>query len=111
MINSSFQGATRDFIFSFENNTVRTRHNNIEIFGRDISNQPVKNDIRTYEDIAKISTGQEDDNTTGCLLGYPLIAINLCKKQAPDAGPKAMQQINLTGLICFSLLSKSKRPY
>ena len=30
--------------------------------------QPVKNDLRTYDKIRKISTGQGDDYTTGCLL-------------------------------------------
>ena len=28
--------------------------------------QPVKSDIRTYDNIRKISTGQGDDYTTGC---------------------------------------------
>ena len=31
---------------------------------------PVKNDKVTYEDIRKITTGQGDDYTTGCLLDY-----------------------------------------
>ena len=41
--------------------------------------------------------------STGCLLDYPyfkenykLIAIDLSKQQALDAGPKAIQQINFT---------------
>ena len=32
--------------------------------------QTVKTDMRTYDSIKKLSTGQEDDYTTGCLLGY-----------------------------------------
>ena len=46
-----------------------------------------------------------DDYTTGCLLDQPyykenylLIAIDLSKNQALDADPKAMQQINFTGI-------------
>ena len=30
--------------------------------------QPVKSDMRTYDNIQKIATGQGDDYTTGCLL-------------------------------------------
>ena len=33
-------------------------------------NQPVKNNLIAYHNIQKIATGQEDDYTTGCLLGY-----------------------------------------
>ena len=60
----------------------------------------------TQDSIRKISTGQGDDYTTGCLLhynyfkkmiDYKMIAKNLCKQQALDADPKAIQQINLTG--------------
>ena len=32
--------------------------------------QPVKNGLRTYENIQKIATGQGDDYTTSCLLDY-----------------------------------------
>ena len=54
--------------------------------------------------IWKITTGQGDDYAAICLLGYyyfskyyKRIAINLSKQQALDAGPKALQQIDLTG--------------
>ena len=33
--------------------------------------QPVKSDLRTYENIRKIATSQRDDNATGCLLDCP----------------------------------------
>ena len=66
--------------------------------------QPIKNYIKTYENIRKITTGQGDGYTTGCLLDYNYFikhykmgAIDLSKQQALDAGPKAMQQINFTG--------------
>ena len=32
--------------------------------------QPVKSDMRTYDNIQKIATGQGDDYTTGCLLDH-----------------------------------------
>ena len=41
------------------------------IDGRNFFDQVVKNDLRTYDNIRKIGTGQDDDYTTGCLLDYP----------------------------------------
>ena len=38
------------------------------IDGKNFFNQPTKNDIKTYENIRKIPTGQGDDYTTSCLL-------------------------------------------
>ena len=32
--------------------------------------QPVKNDMRTYEFIPKSTSGQDNDYTTGCLLDF-----------------------------------------
>ena len=65
--------------------------------------QPVKNDKVTFENIRKITIGQGDDYTTGCLLDYSyfkkyykLIAVDLSKQQVLDADPKAIQQINFT---------------
>ena len=36
--------------------------------GKNLFNQPIKFNIKTYVNIRKITTGQEDDYTTGCLL-------------------------------------------
>ena len=73
------------------------------IDGKNFFDQPVKNDKVTYENIRKITIGQGDDYTTGCLLGYTyfkkyykMIAIDLSKQQALDANTKAVQQINFT---------------
>ena len=73
------------------------------IDGKNVFDQPVKNDTVTHENIWKIATGQGDDYTTGCLLDYTyfkkyykMIAIDLSKQQVLDAGPKAIQQINFT---------------
>ena len=72
--------------------------------GRSSFAQPIKNNLKTYDNIRKIATGQGDDYTTGCLLDYPyfkkyykLIAIDLSKQQKLDADPKAIQQIHFTG--------------
>ena len=69
------------------------------IDGRNFFDQPVKNVLKTNNNMQKIGTGQEDDYTTGCLLDYPcfkehykLIAIDLSKPQALDTDPKAMQK-------------------
>ena len=35
--------------------------------------QPVKNDLKTYENIWKIATDQEDDYLTGCWLDFSFI--------------------------------------
>ena len=54
--------------------------------------------VLKYDNIRKIATGQRDDYTTGCLLdylffkkNYKMIAIDLSKQQALDAGPRAIQ--------------------
>ena len=76
------------------------------IDGKNAFDQPIKNDIKIYENIRKITTGQDDDYTTGCLLDYnyfikhyKMIAINLSKQQPLDTDPKAIQQINFTGYL------------
>ena len=65
--------------------------------------QPINSMIKTNEKIRKVSTGQGDDYTTGCLLDYSyfkenynMIAIDLSKQQALDADPRGIQQINFT---------------
>ena len=73
------------------------------IDGKNFFDQPIKDNEVTYENIRKITTGQGDDYTTGCLLDYiylkkyyRMIAIDLSKQQALDVDPKAIQQINFT---------------
>ena len=72
----------------------------IKLF-RNCLDQPENNDIRTFKSIQKISTAQEDDYTTRCLLGHPyfkenykLIAMGLSKQQALDADPRVIHEIN-----------------
>ena len=72
--------------------------------GRNFFDQPIKNDIITYENIRKITTGEGDNYNTSCFLDYnylkkhyKMIAIDLSKQQALDGDPKAIQQINFTG--------------
>ena len=96
----SFQGVNRVFVLSFQDRnilqsckkyflpTVEIKGYNVMINGRYFFDQPIKNDLRTYDNIRKIAIGQGDDYTTGCLIDYPyfknyykLIAIDLSKQQ------------------------------
>ena len=66
-------------------------------------NQPIKNDLITYENIGKIATGPGDEYITGCLLDYnyfknyyKMVPIDLSKQQEFGANSRAIQQINFT---------------
>ena len=93
------------------------------IDGKNFFDQPVKNDKVTYENIRKISTGQGDDYTTGCLLDYTyfkkyqkMIAVDLSKQQVLDADLNQSNklilqqtQIKQEELESISFLKKSKK--
>ena len=71
---------------------------------RNFFDQPIKNDLKTYDNIRKIAAGQGDNYTTGCLQDYPyftnyykLIATDLNEQQKLDADPRAIQQLNFYG--------------
>ena len=71
--------------------------------GRKFFDHPINSMTKTYKNIRRISAGQGDEYTTGCLLdysyfkeNYKMIAIDLSKQQALDADPRAIQQINFT---------------
>ena len=44
---------------------------NVLIEERNFFDQPIKNDLKMYDNIRKITTSQVNDYTTGCLLDYP----------------------------------------
>ena len=115
LVQPSFQGVNRLFVLAFENDddrtsdeeyylpTVEIKDYNIMINGENFFDQPIRNRGVTYDNIRKIATGQGDDYTTGCLLDYSyftdtykMIAVDLSKEQALDAGPRAILQINST---------------
>ena len=84
--------------------TVEIKDYNIMINDENFSDQPIKNNKITYENIRKIATGQGDDYTAGCLLDYSyfantykMITVDLSRQQALDADPRAIQQTNFTG--------------
>ena len=56
------------------------------IDGKNIFEQPINSDLKTYENVIKIATGQGNDYTSGCLLDdsyfkyhYKMTAIDLRK--------------------------------
>ena len=76
---------------------------NVMIDCKNVFDQPINTDLKTYENYRKIATGRGDDYTTGCFLDYSyfnnyykMIAIYLSKQQVFDADPRATQQINFT---------------
>ena len=61
------------------------------IDGQHLFDQPMKTDLRTYDNIQKITTGQDDGYTPGGLLNYPyfkenykLFATDLSKQETLD---------------------------
>ena len=82
LVDPSFQGVNRLFVLPFENENDRTSHStyylpkveikdyNVMIDGRNFFDQPINSDLKTYENIRRIATGQGDDYTTDCLLDY-----------------------------------------
>ena len=67
---------------------VEIKDYNVMIDGRNFFDQPVKNYLKTYDNIRRTSTGQGDDYTTDCLLcyiyfkeHYKMITIDLSKQK------------------------------
>ena len=46
---------------------------NVIINGKNCYNKPINSDEKQYEEIRKLTTGQYEDYTTGCLLNYKYI--------------------------------------
>ena len=75
LIDPSFQGVNRLFVLSFENEAQRTSYKlyylptreiknyKVMMDGRNFFDQPVRNDLVTYDNIRKIAKGQEDNYT------------------------------------------------
>ena len=89
LIDPSFQGVNRLFVLAFENDVQRKVHSgyylpnieikiyNVMINGENFSDQPIKDNKVTYEDIIKVATGKGDNYTTGCLLDYSTLEITI----------------------------------
>ena len=84
LLDSSYQGVKRLFIFAYDNTNgitpnshkryflprIEIRSYNIEIGGRNFYDQSINDLIKQYDKVRKISTGQSDDYITGCLLDF-----------------------------------------
>ena len=93
---------------------------NLLIDGKNFYHQPSNGQIKNYDEIRKIATEKRDNYTTGCLLDYEyfkdhyqLIAFDLSKQKTLDADPRAIQQIELYGVLntnsqVSTVLEKSK---
>ena len=82
-IDPSFQGVNILFVLSYKDDhgwklqailasNYHLPKDYVMIDGRNLFDQRIKNDLRAYDHIRKIATGQGDDYTTGCLLCYPI---------------------------------------
>ena len=49
---------------------VKMENYNIEIDVRNFYDQPINYSIKQYDEVRKVSAGQGDDYTTGCLLDF-----------------------------------------
>ena len=85
------------------------------IDGQNVSDQPAKNDLRTYDNIRKIEISQGDDCTTDCFLDYnyfknyyKMITIDLRKQQVLNTDPKTIRQINFTGNLARNPVTTTK---
>ena len=85
---------------------VKIENYNIEIDGKNFYDQPINDSIKQYDEITKISTGQGDDYTTGCLLDFAyfekncrLIEVGLSKQKSLAADSRAIQEIIFPGKI------------
>ena len=123
LLDSSFQGIKRLFVLAYDDTEdenhvsgnsfkkyflqkVKIENCNIKIDRKNFYDQPVNDSIKQYDEVRKVSTGQGDDYTTGCLLdfdyfekNYKIIAADLSKQKALDADSRAIQQIIFTGKI------------
>ena len=75
-----FQGENRLFVLSFENESDRKEHigyylpkveikyYNVMTDEKNFFHQPVKSNMRIYDNVQKLEIDQGDDYTTGCLL-------------------------------------------
>ena len=99
--------------------------------GKTFYDQAINSDIKHYEEIRKLVTGQGENYTATCLFDYEyiknqykLILIDLSRKKEFNPDPKAFQQIEFVGrlkniddinadgaesMFCFNDFGKSKR--
>ena len=100
LLNASFQGVKRLFVLAYfiadgGNDEAGIKSNkkyflprgeiknyNVLIDGRNFYDQPINDLMKQYDEIRKVSTGYDDDCTTGCLLDYAYFKDNYRQLQA-----------------------------
>ena len=99
---------------------VNIANYNVLIDDRNFYDHPINYQIKKYDEIRKIATGQGDDYKTRCLLDYQcfkdhyqLIVVDLSLQEELDADPRAIQQIEFHGMLktksqMCTVLEKSK---
>ena len=87
LLDASYQGVKRLFVLVYRDwgsanrvtvdshrkyflPRVKTQDYNIEIDGKNFYDQPINDLIKQYDDVRKVSTGQDEDYTNGCLLDF-----------------------------------------
>ena len=87
MLDSSWQGVKRLFIFIYNNKEgdskvsvdsfkkyflprFKNENYNIKIDDRNFYDQPINDSVKQYDEVRKITTGPGDDYTTDCLLNF-----------------------------------------
>ena len=86
---------------------VKIENYNIKIDGRNFFDQPINDSVKQNDEVKKVSAGQGDDYTAGCLLEFAyfetnddrLIAADLSKQKSSEADSRAIQIIIFTGKI------------
>ena len=119
-LDASFQGVSKLFVLAYQRGDdnyvnekafnkyflpkIKIEKYNVEIDGKTFYDKAINGSIKRNDEVRKISTGQGDDYTAGCLLdfayfekNYRLIVVDLSKQKALDADSKAIQQITFTG--------------
>ena len=86
---------------------------NVIIDGRNLYDNPIESDIEKYRELKKVMIGKGEDYTTGSLLDYWIIAVDLSKQKELDADPRAIQQIEFkymfgTNSTIYWVFEKSK---
>ena len=136
LLDASYQGVKRLFVLAYDNTgdnpvtadshrryflpRIKIENYNIKIDGKSFYDQPINDWIKQYDEVRKVSTGQGDDYTTGCLLdfsyfekNYRLIAADLSEQKVLDADPTVIQQIIFTdkasgNIAIYYILEQSK---
>ena len=120
-LKSNFVGVNRSFVLFYSNHSKNAKrfkaktyylpksiikYYNVITNWKYLYDQAIGSNIKRYEKIRKLTTGQGQNYTTGCLLDYGyvknhyrLTAVDLNRQKELDADPKAIQQIEFVGQL------------